>query len=312
MGYSRSSSADWARYSAKTTTKTRAEIYTSRSMDTEMSLLDVGMREARDSDANPKSTAIIIGTDVTGSMGYLSEEIAKKGLSTLFTEIYDRQPVTDPQVMVMAIGDATQWDTAPLQGGQFEADVDASTTWLEKIYLESGGGGNSFESYDLPVYFAANHTSIDCFEKRGEKGFIFTIGDEPPPQFTEQACVTKTIASDGDGLQADIPFSEVIEQAQKSYHYFHIIIGEGSYAGSRPDAVKEPWRELLGQNAIWLEDYTKLAETIISILQVTKGETVEDVAASWDGSTALVVKAAIKDLTAENAHDRANEVIRFD
>ena len=311
MGYSRSTSSDWARYSTVTSKKTRDEIFTSRSMDSEMSGLDVGMRESRDSDLNPESTAVYIATDVTGSMGMLAEQIAKEGLSTLFTEIYDRKPVTDPHVMVSAIGDATQWDRAPFQVGQFEADVDLSSKWLEKIFVEGGGGGNSFESYDLPVYFAANHTSIDCFEKRGQKGFLFTIGDEPPPQFTEVACVKKTIASDGDGLQSDIPFKEVIEQASKMYHYFHIMIAEGSHARSRPDQVKGNWQALLGQNAIWLEDYTKLGETIISIMQVTKGDDVEEVAASWSGDTSLVVRSAIKDLKAAEAFDKANEVVRL-
>jgi len=311
MGYTRSTSSDWRSYASTTRTKTRAEIFTKTKLDNEMSLLDVGVREARDSDANPNSTGVIVATDVTGSMGMLAEKIAKGGLSTLFTEVYDRQPVTDPQVMVMAIGDATQWDTAPLQGGQFEADVDTSAKWLEKIYVEGGGGGNSFESYDLPVYFAANHTALDCFEKRDQKGFIFTIGDEPPPEFTERNCVVKTIASDGDGLQDDIPFADVIEQAQKMYHYFHIIIAEGSHAEAYPERVRNAWTDLLGQNAIWLEDYNALAETIISILQVTKGETVDDVAKSWSGETALIVRSAIKDLKAEDAYDKANEVVRF-
>ena len=141
MGYSRSTASDWTTYAKTTETKTREEVFTKTTMDSEMSLLDVGIRESRDSDANPESTAIMIGTDVTGSMGMLAEKIAKGGLSTLFKEIYTRKPVSDPHVMVMAIGDATQWDSAPFQGGQFEADVDLSTKWLEKIYIEGGGGG---------------------------------------------------------------------------------------------------------------------------------------------------------------------------
>lgn len=311
MGYSRSTSTDWKSYASTTTTKKREEIFTKTTLDTEMSLVGVGVREARDSDANPKSTAIMVAVDVTGSMGMLAEKIAKGGLSTLFTEVYDRQPVTDPQVMVLAIGDATQWDSAPLQGGQFEADVDASKTWLEKIYIEGAGGGNDFESYDLPVYFAAFHTSIDCFEKRGEKGFLFTVGDEPPPSQTTIDTIKKTIDKDGDGLQEDMTFEEVIEAVQKQYHYFHIMIAEGNYARRRPDRVKERWQALLGQNAIWLEDYHALSETIISILQVTKGDDVEEVAASWSGETALVVRDAIKDLKAADAFDAANEVVRL-
>lgn len=311
MGYSRSTSSDWSSYASTTKTKRREEIFTADTLDTEMSVLDVGVRESRDSDANPESTAIFIGTDVTGSMGMLAEKIAKGGLSTLFTEIYDRMPVTDPHIMVAAIGDATQWDRAPFQCGQFEADVDLSSKWLEKIFIEGGGGGNGFESYDLPVYFAARHTAIDCWEKRQQKGFLFTIGDEPPPPETRIDCVKKTIATDGDGLQEDMTFKDVIEEASKMYHYFHIIIAEGSHARYYPDTVKSEWRELLGQNAVWLDKYEDLAETIISIIQVTKGEDKEVVAASWSGDTSLVVANAIKDLTAEKQFDKANEVVRL-
>ncbi|HAO33838.1 MAG TPA: hypothetical protein DCQ84_12920, partial [Candidatus Competibacteraceae bacterium] len=52
---------------------------------------------------------------------------------------------------------------------------------LRRLWLEKGGGGNACESYTLPWYFAATHTAIDCFEKRGKKGYLFTVGDEEPP-----------------------------------------------------------------------------------------------------------------------------------
>jgi hypothetical protein len=82
----------------------------------------IKMRESRDSDDNLPSTPIIVGIDVTGSMGVLAETLVKRGLKPLFEEILDRKPVTDPHVMAMAIGDA--WcDRAPLQVTQFEADI---------------------------------------------------------------------------------------------------------------------------------------------------------------------------------------------
>jgi len=311
MGYTRSSSTDWARYSSTTSTKTRAEIFTKKSLDDDLNPLDVGIRESRDSDANPESNAIIVALDVTGSMGMLAENIAKKGMSTLFTEIYARKPVTDPHIMSMAVGDPYMWDEAPIQVSQFESEVDLTTKWLEKLYIEGNGGGNAFEGYDMPYYFARYHTSIDCFEKRNEKGFLFTIGDEPPPPVTTVKAIKEFISSDGDGLQADIPFEKLIEETQKMYHCFHIMIAEGSHAQYHPDNVKNGWRALLGQNAVWLKDYNDLAETIISIIQVTKGADKAEVAASWDGSTALVVKDAIKDLKAADAYDAAKGVVRL-
>lgn len=311
MGYSRWDADDWNSYSNTTATKSTTEIFRNHSMDPDLNPFGVAMRESRDSDLNPNSTPIIVATDVTGSMGMLSEHIVRKGLGTLFEEIIERKQVTDPQIMSMAIGDAVAGDRAPLQVSQFEADLTAAK-WLEKIYIESGGGGNNFESYDLPYYFAAYHTSTDAFEKRGKKGFLFTIGDEEAPQVTTASSVKRLISESGDGLQGDIPFIEVVDAASKMYNCYHIMIGEGSYARRNADKVKRSWNMVMGQNAIWLEDYTKLAETIVSIIQVVNGTDKDTVAKSWSGDTSMVVAKAIKDISnLDDAFDDSKGVLRL-
>jgi len=311
MGYSRWDSDSWASYSSTTATKSTGDIFKMSSLDADLNPKGVVMREARDSDLNPESTPIIVAADVTGSMGMIAEHIVREGLGTLFEEILERKPVTDPQLMSMAIGDANAWDTAPLQVSQFEADITA-TKWLEKIYVEGGGGANNVESYDLPYYFAAYHTSIDAFEKRGKKGYIFTIGDEEAPPATTIASVRKFINEDGDGMQADMPFEDVIEAASKMYHCFHIIIGQGSHARYFPNEVRQSWNKVMGQRAIWLDDYKKLSETIVSIIQVTNGEDKDKVVKSWSGDTSMVVASAIKDLDATDSDfDAGKGVMRF-
>lgn len=50
-----------------------------------------------------------------------------------------------------------------------------------------------------------------------------------------------------------------------------------------------------------LEDASKLAETVISTIQVTEGANAADVAASWSGSTAVVVANALKGLPSRAA-----------
>lgn len=310
MGRSRWDSADWARYATSTATKSTREIFKSSSLDKDLDPLGVAMREARDSELNPESTPIIVAVDVTGSMGRLAELIVRKGLGTLFEEILEHKPVTDPQLMSMAVGDATQFDRAPIQVSQFEADLTAAK-WLEKIYVEGGGGGNRFESYDLPYYFAAYHTSTDAFEKRNEKGYLFTVGDEEAPPRTTVESIRRFINEDGDGLQADMPFKDVVEAARKMYHCFHIMIAEGSYASYAGDAVKQTWRDVLGQNAIWLEDYNKLAETIVSIIEVTNGADKGEVVDRWSGDTSMVVAKAIKDVDAVKTFDTAGKVVRL-
>jgi hypothetical protein len=181
-------------YSASTVGKKTEEIYSSRNMDKTLDPKGVKVRESRDSADNPNSTPLIVGIDVTGSMGMIADVIARKGLGTLFEGILDRKPISDPHVMFMGIGDAN-YDRAPLQVSQFEADMRV-VEQLALIYLEHGGGGNQFESYNLPWYFAAQHTVHDSLIKRGKRGYLFTIGDEEAPKALTKDQIKKFIGDD--------------------------------------------------------------------------------------------------------------------
>lgn len=306
MGSSRWDPAEWAAYSKTTATKTTKEIFTRDNIHEDLDPKNITVRESRDSDENPESTAVIVASDVTGSMGMIAETLIREGLGTLFEEIIDRAPVSDPHVMAMAIGDAEVMDAAPLQVSQFETDLTIADQ-LEKVYVEGGGGGNDYESYDLPMYFAANFTSIDCYEKRGKKGYLFTIGDEPAPPATRKDAV-EYVFGDSKGLQDNIPMKDVIESAQRMYNVYHIIVAEGYYAQTYPDSVKKSWRDVLGQNVVVLDDYTKLAEVIVSIIEVNEGRDAAEVAASWEGDTSMVVASAVKDISASERFEAASGI----
>jgi hypothetical protein len=268
--------------------------------------LNVKVRESRDSVANPESNAIIVGIDVTGSMGMIAEALAREGLGVLFKEILDRKPVSDPHLMFMAIGDAS-CDTAPLQASQFEADA-RIIAQLTDIYLEGRGGGNDWESYNLPWYFAATHTSIDCFEKRGKKGFIFTVGDEFPAHPLTRAQILKVT---GDSMQTDnLSNEELLTMVSRMYHVFHVIVEEGSCARRNLEGVTNAWKNVLGQNVLSLSDYTKLSEVIVSAIQVVEGEKKADVVKSWSKATSLVVAKALGELTTSVAGGKSG-VVRF-
>ena len=292
MGYSTWSTREWSTYSASTATRSTAEIFSKKSLDGDLNPYKVLVRESRDSDFNPNSTPIIIGCDVTGSMGVIADHLVRKGIGTFFEELLNRKPVSDPHMMIMGIGDA-HYDKAPLQVSQFEADLTIAQ-WLEKLYVEHGGGGNHFESYDLPYYFAATHTSIDSWEKRLKKGYIFTIGDENAPKKTLAAQVERFI---GDNLSQDMLFEETLVMAQKMYHCYHIMIAQGNHARAYPDEVKTSWRAVMGQNAIWLEDYNKLSEVIVSTIQLNEGANKAEVLKSWGGATSMVVTRALDDIS---------------
>jgi hypothetical protein len=265
MGSGRFDHTAYRSYTSSTAGMSREERFGSRETKKELNPLGVKIRESRDSTDNPLSNAIIVALDVTGSMGMLAEVIARQGLGVLFQRLLDDKPVTDPHLMFMGVGDAN-FDKAPLQVSQFEAD-NRIVEQLAGLYLEGGGGGNNSESYHLPWYFAAQHTSIDCFEKRGKRGYLFTVGDEETPEPLRVSQVKGVI---GDTLERDMTAAELLALAQRTYNVFHIIIEEGNYARGRLDATRKSWKTLMGQNALSLKDHTKLGEGIVSIIEMNE------------------------------------------
>jgi len=265
--------------SATYSTKTRSELFSKRKINEDFDPKNIIMRESRDSEQNPRSTPIIIGLDVTGSMGMIAENIAKEGLGRLVEGILDSKPVTDPHIMMMAIGDIVH-DDAPLQVTQFEADIRIAEQ-LTSLWLESGGGGNSYESYDLPWLFASEKTEIDSFSKRGVKGYLFTMGDELPPQIGSRQKLNEKI---GVSLQCDTSINETLASAQERYNVFHLIIEEGSFARRDKHRVYQEWKHVLGKRAIRVNNYHYIPEIIQSVLEVSEGHDPVDVVAQWQSS----------------------------
>ena len=305
MGTERWSPSDWTSYSTTAKAKPTEAIFTSRAMKKPLDPHGVGIRESRDSILNPNSTAIMVGLDVTGSMGMIADNIAKTGLGVMVEEILKRKPVSDPHMLLAGIGDAYH-DNSPLQVTQFEADITIAKQ-LEEIWLEKGGGSNSFESYNLLWYFAAMHTSIDCFEKRNKKGYLFTVGDEEAPHKLLKSQLLKIF---GDEVQDDYTTEKLLNMASKMYHVFHIVVEEGNHCRHSLPQVMNSWQALLGQNVLRLSDHTKLAEVVVSAIEVTEGKTVDTVAKSWSGDTSLVVGRALGSLSTTSKADNKG-IVRF-
>ena len=148
MGAGRWDATSYASYASTTRGKTVDKIYSGRELHKDLDPKGVAVHESRDSADNPNATPVIVGLDVTGSMGMIAHTMAQKGLGVLFQEILDRKPISDPHIMFMGIGDAAS-DRAPLQVSQFEAD-DRIIEQLTKLWVEGSGGGNDSESYNLP------------------------------------------------------------------------------------------------------------------------------------------------------------------
>lgn len=293
MGCGTWTASSWTGYSTARgidATSTVEELYTSSGMKDDFNPKGVEYRESCDSADHPNSTPIILGLDVTGSMGHALETVCKK-LGDTMGEILDRNPVTDPQIMFTAIGDH-EYDDAPLQVTQFESDIRIAEQ-LNDIWFERGGGGNGGESYLLSWYFAARHTKTDNYDKRGKKGFIFTVGDECCLPKLPGSAIKEIFGEDAETVTAE----QILAEVSRKYEVYHLIVKPVGY-----QPVERNWEDLLGKNAVYVENIDNIPEVIVSILELHAGKTVDEVANSWDGSTALIVKNAINDLavTAQN------------
>lgn len=267
-------------------------------MDPMLDPHEFGNRESVDGPDHPESTPLILALDVTGSMSTVLDDLARKGMKVLCEEVYKRRPITDPHICCCGIGDVAMGDRAPFQATQFEADVRIFEQ-LEKLFLEGGGGGNCFESYILAWYFAKFRTKTDSFAKRGRKGFLFTIGDEEVTPSVSAGDVFKAM---GDQLERGMTAKELYDLVSTEWQVYHIIIKQGSHARGFYPEVRKSWDDVIGaQRVVPLDDYTKLGETVVSILEVMAGRSIRDVTESWDGSTSVVVGNALKDVTPETS-----------
>jgi hypothetical protein len=142
---------------------------------------------------------------------------------------------------------------------------------LERILLEGGGGGQKTESYELAMYFMARHTSTDCLDKRGRRGYLFIIGDEMPYPAVKPREVSAWI---GDKLPQPVAVRNLVAQLTRRWDTYYILPAGASYAGD--GQVLTSWRGLLGQNVIELADLDAVCETIA--LTVGLGEEAIDLA----------------------------------
>ena len=258
MGRGSYTARDWDKFrTAKKITRDASadNLFKNRKMLDKFNPKFIGTRESRDNDEHPQSTPIAIGVDVTGSMGYLSEEIIKNSLNELMKKLYASNVIPDPQLMFAAIGDAVE-DKAPLQVTQYESDIRIAEQLLE-LWLEGKGGDNP-EDYSLFWYFLAKHTDTDSMKKRNEKGFAFTIGDADNHDILTGDSIEKIFS---DSNVPDMTKEQIIDETLKTYELFHINI------------TRSVGRTVIDGRTVNIlrEDISMLPELIISVICKVKG-----------------------------------------
>ena len=145
MGNSRWSGDDYTTYAQTTNYRTasREQVFTQRSVNEKLDPRNVKvgkgprvgqqLRESMISEENPNPTPIILGLDVTGSMGAVAHQIAVDELPKLMTEIHSTGVVSDPHVMFMGIDDVFAQGHGALQTSYFEPDLRIVERFFDRV-----------------------------------------------------------------------------------------------------------------------------------------------------------------------------------
>ena len=260
--------------------KDAAELFKANCASSEFDSRYVGVRESRDSADGRNSVPFIIGFDVTGNNSYIARYLATNIINELLT-IYERGFFGgNMHVLTAAIGDIKH-DMTPLQVTNFRSDIKLYDE-LMNLHLEGGGGGEGV-SYDLLWYFAAKHTVSDHFEKRGKKGFLFTIGTN---RFHPDLSVVEIGRAFGDDEDDSLTCKEVLQLAERYYNVFHIHLTRGTTGDKH---VLRKWREAFPTNVTELkeEDIRYLPELMATITAYASGCDVQSIMKSFAPETAV-------------------------
>lgn len=225
--------------------------------------LGINIRESRDNAEHPNSVPIVVGFDVTGSMGTVPR-VAQEKLAGLFGLLLRKGYVEDPQVCIAAYGDA-YCDRVPLQVSQFESDnrVDIA---LDQLYLEGNGGGNNGETQTLLWYYMAHHMETDAWDKRKKKGYLFVIADERALDLTPEHI--KEFIGDEEPI-GKLTAEALVKEVQKKWEVIILLINNGS---AKAQGSEAHYKKLVGaHNVLIVEDPNSITETIGLAIGVKEG-----------------------------------------
>lgn len=254
--------------------------YTMRYLDPSLDPCKFSIRECVNSYEHPNTIPVILALDVTGSMGNSCKECAE-ALGVIMSNLYKKYK--DIEFCVMGIGDLA-YDEAPIQMSQFESDVRIAES-LDKIYMEKGGGGNSFESYTAAWYMGLNRTKLDANEQ-GRKGIIITMGDEELNPYLPKKQLNNII---GSTEQNDIETPELYKSVIEKFDVFHIAVDDdaNSYYHHK-NGIENTFGQILGD---------RLKVSTINNLSKTIEECIDE---SIEGSSNLNETVPVQNMINEN------------
>lgn len=215
-------------------------------------------RECVDSEEHPNTIPVILALDLTGSMGGACVKTAQS-LNKIMTMLYEK--FTDIEFLIMGVGDL-ECDRAPVQVSQFESDVRIAEH-TDKLYMEHGGGGNGYESYTAAWYFGLKHTKLDCW-KRGKKGIIITMGDEPLNPILYKHQINYVF---GDTVEANVKTETLYKDATEKFDIYHIAVNDPEDSYSWYDSrINSTFSPILGDR-LKVSTIERLPMTIVDCIE---------------------------------------------
>lgn len=205
---------------------------------------------------------LVYAFDVTGSMGTLPKIIYDK-MPLIAGQIAELGYIKDPQMCLAAVGDAVT-DDAPVQVGDF-SPLRGLDDWLQRLWLEGGGGGQGKESYELMAYFFATRCEI---KEAKTPIFLFT-GDEGYRDRVYKNELTKHFG----GEHSDAGAQEVFDKLKQKFAG-NVFLIHRTYTTSAADdsEITAMWRQALGkERVVQLGTDLAIADVTLGLLALVAG-----------------------------------------
>lgn len=205
---------------------------------------------------------LVYAFDVTGSMGTLPKLIFDK-MPMIAGQIVEQKYLPDPQVSLAAVGDVTS-DYGPLQVCDFVA-IRNLDPLLKKIWIEEGGGGQHYESYEFIAYFYARFYDM----QNAILPILLFTGDESFRKQLPGTELKKRFGGQHEGANAEAIFTELKAKFKENVFLLHRYYS--SY-GMDPEIVSQ-WEGALGKGyVIILPEDPAIADVTLGIVALVSGK----------------------------------------
>jgi hypothetical protein len=209
-------------------------------------------------ESNSKNPIIIV-LDVTGSNINFARLVYDK-LPMFYGEIEQKGYLEDFDLCICAVGDAT-CDDYPIQIGSPAKGLEIDS-WMEKLVLESGGGGQKKESYELMAHYLINNTKF----RKDANPIVFFIADEKPYDYVKK-CEAEEI---GSPIQEEYnPWPELNKKFKDN-----VFVMLNKYCGRYFDQdIANKWKSILPpEHTLRIPEEKAIVDLMLGVIAIQKQE----------------------------------------